>query len=92
MFLSHLIACILYLSRSKVEGEHGDRVRVLVRNDEELAAVVELEVTGRLAASVEEAHLGERASHRVALRSLAAHSAAAALLDAEDRDGLVPAV
>lgn len=74
------------LSRREIEGEDGDGIRILIRDDEKLPAVVELEVTRRLTPRVEEANLSERATNGLALVT------GGALLRAKDRDRLVSAI
>lgn len=82
------MTCVLNLPGSEIEGEDGDGVRVLVGDDEELPAVVELEVTRGFPPCVEEANLGERPAHGPSLIA----TAAAALLDAEYRDRFMSAI
>mmetsp|Transcript_3297 Transcript_3297/g.5873 ORF Transcript_3297/g.5873 Transcript_3297/m.5873 type:complete len:90 (-) Transcript_3297:1174-1443(-) len=80
-----LISGVSDLSRCKIEGEDGDSIRVLIRDNQELPAVIELEMTRCLSSRMEEADLSKRAPHRLSFRS-------AALFHAEYRDGFVPSI
>mmetsp|Transcript_26254 Transcript_26254/g.54841 ORF Transcript_26254/g.54841 Transcript_26254/m.54841 type:complete len:90 (-) Transcript_26254:1063-1332(-) len=80
-----LISSVSDLSRCKVEGEDSDGIRVLIRDNQELPAVIKLEMTRCLPSRMEEADLSERAPRRLSFDT-------AALFHAEDRDGLVPSI
>ena len=83
---AHLITSVLNLSTRKVKRKYRDSVWVLIGNDQELAAVIKLEVARSLSTCVKEAHLGQCASHTFSF------GVTAALFYAEDGNGIMASV